>query len=62
MDGTNSVSACHICKGWTNLTDVKMIGGVRLDSWLKLSLRLGRPFFAHEETVPHRTVDPEGNS
>jgi hypothetical protein len=38
------------------------VGGVRLDTWLKLSLRLGRPFFAHEETVPHRTVDPEGNS
>ena len=38
------------------------VGGVRLDAWLELSVRLGRPFFAREETVPHRTVDPEGNS
>lgn len=38
------------------------VGGVRLDTWVKLAVRVGRPFFSHEETVPHRTVDPEGNS
>jgi hypothetical protein len=34
------------------------VDGVRMDTWIKLSLRLGRPFFAREETVPHHTVDP----
>jgi hypothetical protein len=38
------------------------VSGVRLDTWLKLSLRLGRAFFSREETTPHRTVDVAGNS
>jgi hypothetical protein len=34
------------------------VGGVRLDRWLRLEVRLGRPFLAREETVPHSLVDP----
>jgi hypothetical protein len=34
------------------------IDGVRLDTWIRLELRLGRPFFATEEQTPHYLVDP----
>src|SRR5262245_17179937 len=35
------------------------IDGVRLDTWIRLELRLGRPFFASEEKTPHYLVDPD---
>jgi hypothetical protein len=38
------------------------VGGVRMDTWVKLSLRIGRAFFAREETVPRQTVDVHGRS
>lgn len=38
------------------------VGGVRMDTWVKLSLRVGRAFFAGEETVPRQTVDTHGRS
>jgi len=38
------------------------VGGVRLDTWIRLQLRLGRPFFAREETTPHHLVDPESSA
>lgn len=34
------------------------VNGVRLDTWLKLSLRIGRAFFASEEHTPHFLRDP----
>lgn len=34
------------------------VGDVRLDRWLRLEVRFGRPFLAREETVPHSLVDP----
>lgn len=34
------------------------IEGVRLDRWIRLEVRFGRPFFAKEETTPHYVVDP----
>jgi hypothetical protein len=33
------------------------VAGVRLDGWVRIELRVGRAFFAHEETVPHSVVD-----
>lgn len=38
------------------------IGDVRLDRWIRLEIRFGRPFFASEETTPHHVVDPEGEA
>lgn len=34
------------------------VNGVRMDDWIRLELRIGRPFFAREETVTHHVVDP----
>jgi hypothetical protein len=36
------------------------VNGVRLDTWVRLAIRFGRPFLAREEKVPHHVVDPEG--
>lgn len=33
------------------------VGGVRLDRWVRIESRVGRAFFASEETVPHSVVD-----
>lgn len=38
------------------------VDGVRLDTWVRLQLRFGRPVFAREETVPHHLVDPESSA
>ena len=38
------------------------VGGARMDTWVKLSLRIGRPFFAREEKVPHFLVDPKSTA
>lgn len=38
------------------------VDGVRLDTWVRLQLRFGRPFFAREETTPHHLVDPESSA
>lgn len=38
------------------------VDGVRMDAWVKLSLRVGRPFFAREEKVPHHLVDPQSTA
>ena len=34
------------------------VDGVRLDTWIRLEVRIGRPFYANEETTPHYLVDP----
>jgi hypothetical protein len=35
------------------------VNGVRLDTWIRLELRFGRPFYASEEKTPHYLVDPD---
>jgi hypothetical protein len=35
------------------------VDGVRLDKWIRLEVRFGRPFYASEEKVPHYLVDPD---
>jgi hypothetical protein len=34
------------------------VDGVKLDTWIRLEVRFGRPFFSREETTPHYLVDP----
>jgi hypothetical protein len=38
------------------------VGGVEVQRWVKLELRIGRRFFAREETVPQHVVDPRPSS
>lgn len=38
------------------------IDGNRLDRWIRLEVRFGRPFFAAEETTPHHVVDPDSEA
>lgn len=40
-------------------TTRQTVDGVRLDRWIRLELRFGRPFYATEETNPHYLIDPE---
>jgi hypothetical protein len=35
------------------------VGGVRMDHWIRLEARIGRPFFAREEVEPQYVVDPK---
>jgi hypothetical protein len=35
------------------------VAGIRLDRWIRIELRVGRPFFAREEAVPHSVVDTQ---
>ena len=35
------------------------VDGVRMDTWIRLEMRFGRPFYASEETTPHYLVDPD---
>jgi hypothetical protein len=38
------------------------VDGNRLDRWIRLEVRFGRPFFAAEETTPHHVVDPDSEA
>lgn len=38
------------------------VDGVRLDTWIRLQVRFGRPFFAREEKIPHHLVDPDSSA
>ena len=38
------------------------VAGARMDKWIRLDLRIGRPFFAREETEPHYLVDPQSDA
>jgi hypothetical protein len=40
-------------------TTRQTVDGVRLDRWIRLELRFGRPFYATEEKNPHFLIDPE---
>lgn len=37
------------------------VDGVRLDYWIRLEVRFGRPFYAREEKDPHFLIDPESS-
>ncbi len=40
-------------------TTRQTVDGVRLDRWIRLEARFGRPFYASEETHPHYLIDPD---
>lgn len=35
------------------------VDGVRVDRWVRMEVRIGRPFYAHEEREPQQIVDPD---